>query len=57
MLLLRLFYSNSEVAIWVVSTRREGDESLIAASLFVVKMLLVSNKESKRKQMLSLRLF
>jgi len=40
------------VAIRIVSTRRESDESLNAASLFVVKMFLASNKELKRKQVM-----
>ena len=46
------FYRNSKVAIQVVSTRRESDESFGAASLFVVTMFLISNKKLKRKQVL-----
>jgi len=39
------------VAIRVVSTRRESDESFGAAFLFKVKKkFLISNKELKRKQ-------
>jgi len=40
------------VVIRVISTRRESDESFNAASLFVVEMFLVSNKELTRKQVL-----
>ena len=54
MLLLLRFFRNSEVAIRVVSTRRESNKSFCAASLFKVKKkkFLVSNKELKRKQVL-----
>ena len=49
LLLLRLFRS-SKVAIRVISTRRESDESFSAACLFIVKKkFLISNKELKKK--------
>jgi len=41
------------VVIWAVSTRRESDESLNAASLFMVKMFLASNKELKKTSIIS----
>jgi len=37
------------VDIRAISTRRESDENLNAASFFVVKMFLISKKELKRK--------
>ena len=49
MLLLYRFYRNREVAIRVVSTRRESGESFSAASLFKVKMSLVKNNEFEKK--------
>ena len=48
-LLLR-FFRTSNVAICVVSTRRESDGSFDAASLFKVKKkLFISNKEFRKK--------
>ena len=53
MLLVFRFFRSSKVAIRIVSTRRESDESFDAASLFKVKRkIFMSNKELKRKQMM-----
>ena len=57
MLLLYRFFRSSEVAIWVVSTRRERDGSFDAAFLVKVKReFFVSNKELKNENKLVSRI-
>ena len=57
MLLLLRFFRSSEVAIRVVSTRRESDESLIQLLCSRKEKVFVSNKELENENKLFQELF
>ena len=56
MLLLLQFFRNSKVALWVVSTRRESDESLMQLLVQEKRKFFILNKELENENKLVSRI-